>query len=217
MSYVTVPVKRYHPATKFVMDVIQKNCPGKAFVLGGFARYLCSPHSDTPRPGDIDIFCSKDWACRKIVEYLESCGGVITAETSRAYTFGPSVFLTELPIQVIKPRRTAPGVIGSRNLSDEEIMDQFDFGICQAAVLSESECRVSTNFVMDEASKLLCIENTPCPFSTMARAVKYGSYGYTMPQGEAERIVRRARRAPRVTPGGAYSGTPSLSNLLGVQ
>jgi hypothetical protein len=77
--------------------------------------------------------------------------------------------------QIIKP--VIEGKIVSVG-TIEEILDNFDFTIVRAAIISPTEVMVDDDFENDETHGVLRLKNIHCPISSLLRCCKYARKGY---------------------------------------
>jgi hypothetical protein len=161
-------------------------------ICGGYARYCASP-LPTPRvipAGDVDLFPKSEGAEKAILEKLKEMGFEIRHENHVSITMSPKEDKKEeleyLPVpQVIKP--VIEGKIVTLG-TIEEILQNFDFTIVRAAILSPTEVMVDEDFENDEKHKHLKLKNIHCPISSLLRCCKYARKGYFMRPGEALKL-----------------------------
>jgi hypothetical protein len=67
----------------------------------------------------------------------------------------------------------------------EEILNNFDFSVTRAALISPTEGLVDEHFMEDEANGRLRIMNIHCPISSLLRSIKYCKKGYWLTSLEA--------------------------------
>jgi len=87
--------------------------------------------------------------------------------------------------QIIKP--VIEGKIVTLG-TEEEIINNFDFSIVRAAILSPTEVLVDEDFEEDEKHHLLRLKNIHCPISSLLRCCKYARKGYFMRPAEALKL-----------------------------
>jgi hypothetical protein len=154
--------------------------------LGGFIRWMCSPLLDPVEAGDIDIYPKTMEDYSYIVGCINShsreCFESPVAATFKATNHGRFAGLPS--IQVIKPENKG-AIVASGGL--EDILNNFDFSVVRAGLLSLNTALVDVNFSEDEYSKHLRVETIHCPISSTLRMIKYGKKGYTT---DATQIIK---------------------------
>lgn len=189
MSFKTIPIRRGFTEISVLFDMCQKN---DAVICGGYARYCASPlpTAKVVAAGDVDIFPKSEAASTKILEILTGMGFVKQHENHVSITMKPSDEkkdeLEYLPVpQIIKP--VIEGKIVTLG-TVEEILQNFDFTIVRAALLSPTEAMVDEDFEEDEKHKVLKLKNIHCPISSLLRCCKYARKGYFLRPIEALRL-----------------------------
>jgi len=79
--------------------------------------------------------------------------------------------------------------------SVEHLLDSFDYTICQLATDGETII-VGDYTLLDIANKKLAVHKLTFPAASLSRAVKYGSYGYKMCNGEALKFLTSVVQRP---------------------
>lgn len=189
MSFKTIQLKRGFYEIKVLFDLCEKY---KAVICGGYARYCGSP-LPTPRvvqAGDVDMFPKSEEACNTILGALVSMGFEKQHENHVSITMKPSKGkesdLEYLPTpQIIKP--VIEGKIVTLG-TIEEILENFDFTIVRAAIISPTEIMVDEDFEADEKHKVLNLKNIHCPISSLLRCCKYARKGYFMRPAQALKL-----------------------------
>ena len=169
---------------------VKNNC----VICGGYARYCGSP-LPTQRvklATDVDIFPKSMDAYDSILKDLLDMGYEIRHENHISTTFKPTRKgkrkLEHIPTpQIIKP--LIEGKIVTLG-TVEEILENFDFTIVRAAILSPTELLVDEDFEKDEKSLVLRLKNIHCPISSLLRCCKYASKGYFMRPIEALKLFQ---------------------------
>lgn len=189
MAFVIVPLRRGFTEIKVFFDLCQKH---DATICGGYARYCASPKAtaDVVPAGDVDLFPKSETATNAILEALLAMGYVKQHENHVSITLKPGDEKTDelslLPKpQIIKP--VIEGAIVTLGTVDE-ILDNFDFTIVRAAVISDTEVMVDEDFEKDEKRAALRLKNIHCPVSSLLRCCKYARKGYFMRPAEALRL-----------------------------
>lgn len=175
-----LPIKRGTESIQALFGEIQK-C--KAVIAGGYARYCLSPSANPVPAKDIDIFMSNTDAnlVNKLSESIQHLGHLKIFESELAITF------SENPqIQIIKPRIEKNFVTCG---SIEEILSNFDFSICRAALTSLTEGLVDEHFESDELARRLQIKFIHNPVVEVTRFIKYGKKGYKFENSEIVKVL----------------------------
>jgi len=189
MSYKTIELKRGFYEIKDFFKICQES---NAVICGGYARYCASPlpMQRLVLAGDVDIFPRTEGASEKVFKALTSMGFEKRHENKVSITLQPKEDkkdqLDYLPIpQIIKP--VTEGSVVTLG-SVEEILDNFDFTIARAAIISSTEVLVDEQFEADERKKILRLKNIHCPISSLLRCCKYTRKGYFMRPAEAIKL-----------------------------
>jgi hypothetical protein len=164
----------------------------RAVICGGYARYCASP-KPTPRvvpADDCDLFPLDETASEQIKQALEAVGYEVRHENHVSITMKPTNEkadeLAYLPTpQIIKP--VVEGRIVTTG-SMEEILENFDFTIVRAAIISATEVMVDEDFEEDEAHGVLRLKNIHCPVSSLLRCCKYARKGYFLRPAQALKL-----------------------------
>ena len=179
MSFKIVPIYRGFTEIKLFFELCQRH---NAVICGGYARYCASPRP-TPEvipAGDVDIFPHDEAATKAIQEVLLAMGFEIRHENHVSITLKAKkenkAELGHYPTpQIIKP--VVEGSIVAAGTT-ETILENFDFTVVRAAILSPETCLVDEDFLEDEEHKVLRIKNIHCPISSLLRCCKYVRKGY---------------------------------------
>lgn len=151
----------------------------RAVICGGYARFCASPTITPPKADDVDVYCHRveDFEALRVElkQHLQ-----VQVETNRAITFTPTTEgrLAFVPkVQLVKPvTRFRMVTVGSA----QEVIDNFDFTIVRAAILSSTTVLVDADFHADEQARRLRLKNIHCPISSTLRCTKYVERGYTL-------------------------------------
>ena len=189
MGYKTVNIKRgFYEISEF-FKICQEN---DAVICGGYARYCVSPlpTAKVVPAGDVDIFPRTEDATENVVKILMDMGYEKRHENHVSITLKPSdgrmENLEHFPIpQVIKP--VVEGRIVTLG-SVEEILDNFDFTIVRAAIISPTEAIIDDDLENDEKHKVIKLRNIHCPVSSLLRCCKYARKGYFLKPSEALKL-----------------------------
>jgi hypothetical protein len=157
--------------------------------IGGFVRWMVSPNLDPVPAGDIDIYPNspddsvaiQDWIMNNIpLEKVK--GNQFMHETDISVNFKPK---SGNKLQVIKPVNQGHIVA---NGSLEQILENFDFTVCRAGLVSLTEALVDDEFIQDEMKKKLTIKSIHCPIGAIKRIAKYSMKGYYISPAELYKL-----------------------------
>jgi len=191
MSFKEVDLKRgFYEIEKF-FDICQRY---DSVICGGYARYCASPlpTKKVVIPGDVDIFSHSDISIDDLLNEFISIGYKKMHENNLSITLEPEdekkIELEIFPIpQIIKPIREGKIISCGTN---EELLENFDFSITRAAILSPTTVLVDEDFEEDERRKILRLKNIHCPISSMIRCCKYAKKGYFIRPMEALKLFK---------------------------
>jgi len=160
-----------------------------AYICGGYALYAWNPtfKRDTDSmPGDVDIYSLQDTEFYDMkADFEDRFRGVFTSksESKHSYTYTnccsewTGQYATDIKeVQLIKPVQTAIKHTTGPDVFD--VLNHFDFYICQAAIISESQVVVSKQGEIDIHSKRIGLTSMKNPYITLARIAKYIAKGY---------------------------------------
>lgn len=201
-GWVQVPVRR----GLFEIEPLLKTCEligGR--IIGGYARFCCSPREHPQPPGDVDIFpvgnteeesqvCFSMWKAM-----LENKGLTIKHENNVSITWSADEKAAPFDrcpsIQLIKPIREGAIVTWG---TVEQILDNFDFTVVRCALnMDRATATAWASFLDDEQHRRLRILNIHCPISSLLRVMKYARKGYYMRPVEALKLFADwERRTP---------------------
>lgn len=189
MGFVTMKLKRGFTEISDIFDLCQKL---NAVICGGYARYCASPKpaANVMPAGDVDLFPKSEDASKQLLDELKLMGFEVQHENHVSITMKPSEAKKEalqyIPIpQIIKP--VIEGKIVTLGTA-EEILENFDFTVVRAAILSSTEVLVDEQFEEDEKHNKLRLMNIHCPISSLLRCCKYTRKGYFMRPAEALKL-----------------------------
>lgn len=189
MPYKLVDIKRGYTEVAPLFHLCLAN---NSTICGGYARYCASPKAtqDVIHAGDADLFPHTEDAQKQLLADLITMGYEKAHENHVSITMKPQAEhkdkLRYIPTpQIIKP------VVEGRIVTigtTEEILDNFDFTIVRAAIVSPTECLVDEEFENDEAKGILRLKNIHCPISSLLRCCKYARKGYFLRPAEALKL-----------------------------
>jgi hypothetical protein len=131
----TIRLRRGFTEITRIYDLIS----GYGFIAGGYARYCASPKHDPYPAGDLDIFPLRKEGCFEPVrDKFLALGFTLYKENDVSYSFkkAPEGWEEVPSIQLIKPADEARMLTYG---SPEEILNNFDFSVTRAAILSATE------------------------------------------------------------------------------
>lgn len=170
--------------------MMSPDAAGKIFVAGGFIRSILRGEP----VNDIDIYAATDELAKRLLRLgatiHRSEYATTLAQPSNAFsTFGSNVTKTSnVPMQVIKELYSDP----------IELIDSFDFSVCNAAIWREKnqwKSVISLYFYPDLASKRIRYtrkDADPAPARTLTRLIKYIQKGYNAAPDVVAEISFRA-------------------------
>lgn len=170
-----VKVKRGKVAIRHILEIIGEE---KAFILGGFARFACSPRArNIAKAGDIDIYCYDENAFSVLRDKLDASGLERYAKENPvcvSYKKHKSI-AKGYNIQLIKP-------IEDFNLKTKgelkEIISNFDFTVARIGILDLERGLADEDFLEDEKKMIIKLKFIHCPISSTIRLMKYAKKGY---------------------------------------
>lgn len=185
MPYIEVPILRGFREIERLFDL----CGTQAYICGGYARYCCSQRKRPIPAQDCDVFPASENAFGTLKDALLKIGFEAGHENAVSLSLKlakkanvDAVWRSAPHIQLIKPMIEGRVVtVGSL----DEILENFDFSITRAAIVSPVLCRVDEDFVKDDVNGVLRLKNIHCPISSMLRCMKYARKGYWMRPSEA--------------------------------
>lgn len=185
-DFIKIQVIRGFTEIKPVWNLLSK-FEGKAFICGGYVRYMCSPNRNPVIGKDLDIYCQSDDIYNDIkAELIKKLS--IKHESGVAITFKiaeEGEFKYVPSIQLIKPINQ--GAIVAKG-TIEEVLSNFDFSVVRIGLISENEAIADIDFEKDETDRILKLKNIHCPISSTARCIKYGKKGYRIRLAEIVKL-----------------------------
>jgi hypothetical protein len=184
-------IRRGFTEIKILFELAVKN---NCIICGGYARYCASPQSikNIIPAKDVDLFPRTEESCANLLKDLRQLGFKIKYENKISYTMEPKKknvdSLNHIPTpQIIKPVKEGHIVsVGTM----EEILNNFDFTVVRAGIISETEVMVDDDFEVDEFNKKLQLKNIHCPISSTLRCIKYSKKGYFLGPMEALKLFQ---------------------------
>jgi hypothetical protein len=187
-TFTTVPLMRGFTEIAALWELATKH---DSMICGGYARYCCSQIAKPHPASDVDLFPQSEEGSAALVAELIGLGFSIKHENEISVTFKreeehPDPRRRVCPtIQVIKPvREGAIVTVGPVR----EILNNFDFTIVRAALLSPTEGLVDEDFIADDSEWKLKLKNIHCPVSSLMRCIKYSKKGYWLGVAESLKL-----------------------------
>ena len=184
--FTQLPVLRGFTEIQPVWEIIKDK---KAFICGGYVRYMASPHDNPVKAGDVDIYSEDD-------ETFETLKKIFTEEhklevqhenhVSLTFKTPESGVLAHRPtIQLIKPINEG-AIVACADM--ETILRNFDFTVVRIGLLSPITTLADPYFEKCETHKTLMLRNIHCPISSLLRCMKYARKGYFLRPIEALKL-----------------------------
>lgn len=175
MGFKIVPLLRGFTEIETLFHASQNR---NTVICGGYARFCASQNKKPEVARDVDVFPTTEDACEDMKKYLEGEGFEIKHENDMCLTYKQHEdpkWIACPTVQIIKPVVEGKVVtLGDR----EKILENFDFSIVRASIVSPKEVLVDEDFVEDETKKILHLKNIHCPISSTFRVIKYVKRGY---------------------------------------
>lgn len=173
---VEVPVVRCKVEVKSIIKYLKGH---NAWVCGGFARYVTSPHVEPKKTGDIDIYCESEEVYNTLMKKLEDDGFTKKYTNPVAVCYHkdtmPRPDFASYEINLIKPIREGKIVTNGKI---EDILANFDFSVTRVALKSKKMAVADEHYIEDETKLFLRVGNIHCPISSVLRIAKYYNKGY---------------------------------------
>ncbi len=175
MSYKIIPLLRGFTEIELLFNEVTKR---QGIICGGYARYCASPKEKPELAGDVDVFPLVVEAFEGLKQFFLTEKFEIRHENEISLTFKRHKDIKWLAcptVQLIKPTVEGKVVtLGTMSL----ILDNFDFTIVRAGILSPKEIMVDESSEEHEIKKMLHFKNIHCPISSTFRVIKYVKRGY---------------------------------------
>lgn len=185
-EFVETPVIRGFTEIAKLFELIDK----RGIICGGYARYCASQKVNPRRALDVDIFCYDEVCYGSIRNSLATEGFKIAAESPVAVTYKKhkSIIWSMCPkVQLIKPMNEG-AIVATGDM--QTILNNFDFTIVRAGILSSTTCLVDIDFHEHDKKTLLVLKNIHCPVSSLCRCLKYAAKGYFLRPFEAMKLFK---------------------------
>lgn len=177
-TYITLPVLRGFTEISLLWELAQKH---GSMVCGGYARYCLSAEAKPHPANDVDLFPQSSEGTTALIAELKDIGFKVKHENEISVTFvrldehaNPIWKICPI-IQVIKPvLKGAIVTVGEMR----DVLDNFDFTIVRAALVSPTEGIADADFPADDHDHKLRLKNIHCPISSLMRCIKYSKKGY---------------------------------------
>lgn len=185
----TIPLRRGFFEISELFALCQK---ADATICGGYARYCGSPRpaAKVVIAGDADLFPHSESACSVLLSCLVMMGFKVVHENHVSITLKPTDESADKLAHIPTPQIIKPMIEGKIVTlgTTEEILQNFDFTIVRAAIVSPTEIMVDDDFEHDETHGLLRLKNIHCPISSLLRCCKYARKGYFLRPMEALKL-----------------------------
>jgi len=169
-----IPIRRGFTEIQKLFEIIT---PFNCHICGGYARYCLSPQRNPSPTSDVDIYAENQDAFDNVLKkFIELDFNTLhTNDVSTVFMPSGDDFLACPKINLIVPReefrvRTQGSI--------EEVLNNFDFTVCRAAVKTNTTGIVDEDFIDHEMKQKLVIKNIHCPVSSAMRFMKYYKKGY---------------------------------------
>jgi len=181
-GFVRVPIYRGFSEIEEFYSQVRLESSNKCVILGGYVRFMCSPHPRPARASDVDLYCPEQGDFEQMVKFFSKMEMTIKHENDVSISYNNfeagHPFFPCPEVQLIKPM--AEGVIVTQG-SLEEIISNFDFTVIRIGLLNNIWALADADFTHDETNKLLRIKRIHCPVSSLYRVMKYRLKGYWPP------------------------------------
>jgi hypothetical protein len=202
---------------------------------GGYVRYMVSPVPKPAPANDIDIYSQTDEIYSQLKQYLKDLGLQINRESEFSISFkilydrngkikAPSSSLDDVftsiddvswehdktIIQLIKPINRGKMVCKG---DQKEVLNNFDFTVVRAGLVSLDKAIVDVHFKRDEESKRLVFKNIHSPVSSIFRIVKYGQRGYKIKPTELVKMFFDWDKRPQEYKDKVFQALTRLENF----
>lgn len=195
-SFVKVPVKRGFKEIRNLYGFLGLY---RAYICGGYTRYMASPNDNTPLPGDIDIFCEDVEVFYSLTEQFYEAGLEKKMHTSFAIKYRipedkNHLLYTPYPIHLVFPMdKKEAGFVMSGSI--ERILTFFDLTIVRCGLLNQYYILADPAFISDEEQKNLKLRRTNYPPGNLKRMFKYVKRGYNVPNSyELNKIFKTQQK-----------------------
>ena len=163
----------------------------KCFICGGYVRYMASPQFTPVPASDVDIYCESEEVAEEVKKFMEKQGLTVRHENNISITYQNITdhdhkWFGTPTVQLVKPMEEGK-VVSVGNM--EKILENFDFTVIRAGLLSENGALVDADFLHDEKAKTLRLKNIHCPISSMLRCMKYSKKGYWLPPTQSLKLL----------------------------
>ncbi len=187
-TYVTLPIMRGFTEIAPLWDLAQKH---GSMICGGYARYCLSQLAKPCPAGDVDLFPQSEESSGALIAEIKALGFEVRHENEISVTFTRNE-KHDIPqwrvcpsIQVILPvLQGAIVTVGDMR----EVLNNFDFTIVRAALISPTEGIADEDFLADDGDWKLRLKNIHCPVSSLMRCVKYSKKGYWLGVRESVKL-----------------------------
>ncbi|MCB9737981.1 MAG: hypothetical protein H6747_01860 [Deltaproteobacteria bacterium] len=189
-DWVMVPVRR---GVREVEPILRLCDRYGGAILGGYARYCCSPRATPAPPGDVDVFpCGEgdgEAIFGGLYRGLLGAGFTPISESRFSVSFaipGAARMLGVPSVQLIKPL-VEGGFETCGPMSS--VLGRFDFSVTCVGLGRDRRVGVAHRwFLADELAMRLRVMWPADPTASVRRAARYSSRGYAIGESELRRL-----------------------------
>lgn len=218
-DWVAIPVRRGVREVEPILKLCDRY--GGA-ILGGYARYCCSPRAVPAPPGDVDVFpCGEgdgEAIFAGLYRGLLGAGFTPIGESRFSVSFatpGAARMFGVPPVQLIKPR-VEGGFATCGSMTS--VLGRFDFSVTCVALGRDRRAGLAHRwFLEDEMALRLRVMWPADPQASVRRAARYCRRGYEISQSEFERLARQPSFDDIVRGVGAAEGGHALEGAFHVE
>lgn len=191
-TFIQVPLMRGFTEIAVLWELMGRE-QIKSMICGGWARYSCSQSPTPIEATDVDLFPQSEGESSKLKAALANVGFKIKHENDVAITYerlkehSDPRWLVCPVIQIIKP--VVKGAIVTVG-AVEEVLNNFDFTVVRAAIISPTHGLIDEDFIEDDKSRKLRLKNIHCPISSLHRCIKYSKKGYWLSIAETIKLFQ---------------------------
>lgn len=132
-----------------------------------------------PQDSDIDLFFKTEEDFKAQEAHLKASGFTLHKENKSTKTY-------------IKDGQEYQLIFGRYYSTYEELLDTFDYTICQCAMLSSGKVLCTLEFLLDAYRKRLAVHKITYPVASCRRMLKYARQGFTVCDGTITQLLLSA-------------------------
>ena len=178
-SWIDVPVRRIQPAVLLLQLAVESH---GCYIAGGYARWACSTHDDTPPANDIDVICPSQRKLDSLRGHFQNSGYTLLCDGEYSYTFRyPGI---DKKVQLLK---------AFKGDTIQECLNQFDFGVCRIALTSHETAIADAHFTGDDQRRTVRIYHIKegMETNTLQRLVRYARKGFDIAPSTVEKAMKQ--------------------------